>query len=70
MSICDDRRPCFGLPPFTIITPSVKIWQLVEPVYDIWIEDEKAQRERNEHLDEVKTAANQMRQLSERSLFL
>ncbi|GFT79239.1 hypothetical protein TNCV_2766641 [Trichonephila clavipes] len=34
LSTRDDRHPCtvLGLPPYTIITYSVKKWQLVEPV--------------------------------------
>ncbi|GFV63533.1 uncharacterized protein TNCV_4388991 [Trichonephila clavipes] len=34
LATCDDRRPCIGLglPPCTIITPSVKRWQSGEPV--------------------------------------
>ncbi|GFV07183.1 hypothetical protein TNCV_3602011 [Trichonephila clavipes] len=34
MAVCDDHRPCkrLGLPPYTIITHSVKRRQLIEPV--------------------------------------
>ncbi|GFX46900.1 hypothetical protein TNCV_4040441 [Trichonephila clavipes] len=37
LDTCDDRRSCtgVGLPPYTIITPSVKRLQSVEPVYTI-----------------------------------
>ncbi|GFT77143.1 hypothetical protein TNCV_1984351 [Trichonephila clavipes] len=39
LATCDDRSPCMGpgLPPYTIITPSIKRCHVIEPVRAIVI---------------------------------
>ncbi|GFS95132.1 hypothetical protein TNCV_2704841 [Trichonephila clavipes] len=45
--LCDDNRPCLGLPPYTAITPLVERLKSVEPISDTG----HRKGERNVHCD-------------------